>query len=136
MRVLIIDDNKADVYIIQGILDSLPHLSIQSVVINSGTDAIDYLLKRSPYKNVPDPDLIILDLNLPGHSGLDILSIMKKNDMLIPVVVYTTSDREQDVKKAYGLRANSYIVKPSDYKEIERVLKLVGEFWLNCVKLP
>lgn len=136
MRVLIIDDNPADVNMINETFMEIRGCRYTPTIINNGTDAIKYLLKQAPYTKESSPNLIILDLSLPGRSGYDVLKEMGKKELNIPVIVYTTSDRPEDIAKAYKYKASSYVIKPADLDELNRVLKLIGQFWLTVAKLP
>jgi len=136
LRVLIIDDNPADVNMICEILASVEGCVFKPQVIEDGDNAFKFLAKQDPFKDADMPHLIILDLNLPGKSGHDILKAMNELNIRIPVIVYTTSDRPEDIKKAYRLHASCYVCKPSDFTQLNRVLRLIGEFWLGVVKLP
>ena len=89
-------------------------------------------------KSAPDPDLILLDLNLPRKSGREVLSEIKTDPDLkrIPVLVMTTSRADQDINRAYSLNANCYITKPMDLNEFLRIVKSIEDFWLKTVTLP
>ena len=88
--------------------------------------------------DVPRPELILLDLNLPRKDGREVLAEIKGNGDLkrIPVVVLTTSGSEQDILKSYDLSANCYITKPVDLDQFISVVRSINEFWLSIVKLP
>ncbi|GAH75609.1 unnamed protein product [marine sediment metagenome] len=88
--------------------------------------------------DVPRPELILLDLNLPRKDGREVLAEIKGNGDLkrIPVVVLTTSRSEQDILKSYDLSANCYITKPVDLDQFISVVRSINEFWLSIVKLP
>lgn len=136
MRVLIIDDNPADVNMITEIFDSVEGVAYKTDVIDNGDNAFKFFAKEEPYEHASTPNLIILDLNLPGRSGHEILKYINSLNLRIPVIVYTTSDRPEDIKKAYRAYASCYVCKPSDFTQLNRVLRLIAEFWLNVVKLP
>lgn len=136
MKILIIDDNPADVDMITEIFSSVDGCSYKIEIINDGDHAIDFFSKSYPYEKSILPNLIILDLNLPGRSGHEILQYMNSNGIRIPVIVYTTSDRKEDIKKAYQQYASCYVCKPSDFYQLNNVLRLIAEFWINVVKLP
>lgn len=136
MRILIIDDNPADVNMISEIFESVEGCAYKIQIINNGDHAMDFFSKAYPYEKAIFPNLIILDLNLPGRSGHEILQYINKLDIRIPVIVYTTSDRKEDIKKAYQNYASCYVCKPSDFTQLNRVLRLIAEFWINIVKLP
>ncbi|HEY1148007.1 MAG TPA: response regulator [Pseudoduganella sp.] len=110
------------------------HLS----VVEDGDGALDFLYQRAPYNNVPRPDLILLDLNLPRKNGREVLDVIKHDPSLssIPVVVLSTSQAESDVNRCYRLHANCYIVKPVEYAEFLGVIRGLERFWLHVATLP
>ena len=96
-----------------------------------------YLRQENQYRYVPRPDIVILDLNLPGKHGFEILEEIRTDSLLktIPVVVLTTSKAKKDVLISYQLQASCYIVKPSDLKAFLAAIRQI-EFWLGLVELP
>ncbi|MGA7935153.1 MAG: response regulator [Kovacikia sp.] len=106
--------------------------------ITDGEAALDFLHRQGEYRDAVRPDLILLDLNLPGTDGREILAEIKSNPELkrIPVVVLTTSADEEDVLRSYNLNANCYITKPFDVNQFMQVVQLIGDFWLAAVRLP
>lgn len=106
--------------------------------VEDGEAAMDFLQHQGEYVNAPRPDLILLDLNLPGMDGREVLREVKSDPDLkrIPVVILTTSADEQDVLRAYNLNANCYVTKPVDIQEFFNILSLIEEFWFVAVKLP
>jgi len=107
-------------------------------VVENGVDAMDFLRKKGKFANKMRPDLILLDLNLPGKDGREVLAEIKADPDLcsIPVVVLTSSEAEQDIIKAYNLHVNCYITKPVGLTEFVKVVKSIEDFWLTIVKLP
>ncbi|WP_395399417.1 response regulator [Pseudoduganella sp. UC29_106] len=110
------------------------HLS----VVEDGEGALDFLYRRAPYSDVPRPDLILLDLNLPRRNGREVLDVIKHDPSLssIPVVVLSTSHAESDVNHCYHLHANCYIVKPVEYAEFLGMIRGLEQFWLHVATLP
>jgi chemotaxis family two-component system response regulator Rcp1 len=106
--------------------------------ITDGETAMDYLRQRGEYEDAVRPDLILLDLNLPGMDGREILAEVKSDQDLkcIPVVILTTSADEEDVLRSYNLNANCYVTKPFDVRQFMQVVQLIGDFWLAAVRLP
>lgn len=106
--------------------------------VETGEAAIEYLYRQGKYHDHPRPDLILLDLNLPGMDGREVLEIAKSDPNLksIPIVVLTTSADEQDMLRSYRLNANCYITKPVEIQQFLHVIQLLGEFWLAAVRLP
>jgi CheY-like chemotaxis protein len=101
-------------------------------------EAMEFLKREGQYADVPRPDLILLDLNLPKKDGREVLEEIKEDPALqsIPVVILTTSASEEDVVKSYRLHANCYISKPVDLEGFLKVVKSIDSFWLSIVKLP
>jgi chemotaxis family two-component system response regulator Rcp1 len=137
IEVLLVEDNPADV--------RLTRLALQGGAIekhlNLATDgeaALAFLRRQGPYADSPRPDLILLDLNLPGKSGHEVLAEIKKDQSLrtIPTVVLTTSDRELDVKLSYELAANCYVTKPIGLKPFLQAVRKIEDFWIRTATLP
>ena len=103
-----------------------------------GEAAMEYLLQQGDFTASPRPDLILLDLNLPGMDGREVLAAVKSNSKLkcIPIVILTTSNDEQDVLRSYNLHANCYVTKPIDIDQFIHAVHLIKEFWLAAVVLP
>ena len=137
IEILLVEDNPADARKTVRAAEDLPMVN-NIAVVETGIDALKYLHREPPYGDVAPPDLIILDLNLPGLDGRDVLERIKAEEGLkrVPVVVLTTSDDEADILKAYDLHANAYVQKPLGLDEFTRITKAIDEFWLGIVKLP
>lgn len=106
--------------------------------VEDGETAMNYLRQQGEFTDAPRPDLILLDLNLPGMDGREVLEEVKSDTDLkrIPVVILTTSNDEQDVLRSYNLNANCYVTKPIDIEQFINVVQLIKEFWLAAVLLP
>ncbi|MBE9126818.1 MULTISPECIES: response regulator [unclassified Coleofasciculus] len=106
--------------------------------VEDGETAMEYLRQEGEYADATRPDLILLDLNLPGMDGREVLIEIKAdpNLQLIPVVVLTTSADEEDVLRSYQLNANCYCTKPIDVHRFIELVQLINDFWLAAVKLP
>jgi CheY-like chemotaxis protein len=104
--------------------------------VRDGATALTFLRQRPPYEDAPRPDLVVLDLNLPKRSGIDVLESIKTDDDLrtIPVVVLTSSDAPEDIKAAYRRHANAYLRKPMGIDECESLVERIEAFWLRSVK--
>ena len=137
VKILLVEDNAGDVELAREALESSKFLN-ELHVVEDGVYAIDFLKKRKAYKDVPRPDIILLDLNLPRLDGRAVLKEIKQDDALktIPVVVLTTSRAEEDILRSYKLHANCYITKPLDLQQFFNVVKNIKEFWMSIVKLP
>jgi CheY-like chemotaxis protein len=107
-------------------------------VAKDGEDALAFLRREGPHANVPRPDLVILDLNLPRKDGIEVLSEIKADDSLhaIPTVILTSSTSEQDVLRSYELQANAYVTKPIEVRDFIQAVTSIEEFWLHIVRLP
>ena len=137
IKILLVEDNLADTVLIQeSLLESKLNLDIDAVV--DGEKAMEYLYERLENDNEKLPDLIILDLNMPRKDGREVLKEIKEHEelCLIPVVIMTTSENEEDVKFAYKNHANSYISKPVEMDEFTKIVSSINNFWLTIVKLP
>lgn len=135
IEILLVEDSPSDIRLtIEALKEA--KLRNQLHVVEDGEAAMAFL--RNPGPSQPRPDLILLDLNLPGMDGREVLELVKSDpDLgLIPVVVLTTSRAEEDVLKAYQLRTNCYITKPVDLDQFIRVVQSIQEFWLTVVRLP
>lgn len=137
IEILLVEDNEGDARLAQEALhDSKVMNNIHHV--HDGIEAMDFLNRKGRYKAVPQPDLILLDLNLPRKDGREILAEIKNDDNFkrIPVVVLTISNDEQDILKTYNLHVNCFITKPIDFEQFLQVIYSIEGFWLTVVKLP
>lgn len=135
--ILLVEDNPGDVLLArEAIVDC--GIPVRIHVVPSGDSLSAFLGRQGKYFNAPLPDLILLDLNLPGQSGLDILKTLKSDVRfkLIPVVILTTSADPSDVLQSYVQYANSYIVKPLNFEQYVVVLRGILHFWLDIAKPP
>lgn len=107
-------------------------------VINNGLAALAYLREICTAPNKNRPDLILLDLNLPGMSGIEVLQQIKNEETLlsIPVVILTSSDDEHDISQTYSRHANCYITKPLELQGFIEIVQSIENFWFTVVKLP
>lgn len=101
-------------------------------------DAFAFLRRIGDRRDAPRPDLVLLDLNLPGRSGLEALEDIKSDPDLrsIPVVVLSTSEAERDVMRSYALGANSFVAKPMDVDEFAHAIHAIERYWFDVVQLP
>ena len=137
MNILLVEDNPGDVRLTQEALrfGKMPHALF---VAPDGVEALAFLRREGTYANVPLPDLILLDLNLPRMDGREFLSVIKKAPEFrsIPVIILTTSQADTDIVTSYELHANCYISKPVDLDQFMLVVSVIEEFWFSIVKLP
>jgi two-component system, chemotaxis family, response regulator Rcp1 len=137
IQVLLVEDNPGDVRLTKEALKEGKLLN-QLTVVGDGVEALSFLRKEGRYADALQPELILLDLNLPKKDGREVLAEIKADPNLrrIPVVVLTTSSSEEDILKIYDLHANCYITKPVDLEQFMRVVKSIEDFWVSVVKLP
>jgi len=140
LHILLIEDSRADAKIIERALRD-GEIAHRLTVIPDGRHALDYLfsLRDGPPPADGEPDLILLDLNLPGLDGCQVLTQIKSDPYLriIPVVVLTTSDREEDVFQTYQAGANTYIAKPAEYDHYRDLVLTLRDYWGDtALKVP
>ncbi|MBK6683758.1 MAG: response regulator [Deltaproteobacteria bacterium] len=137
ISVLLIEDNPGDAELIRDTLQS-GRVLLDLTVIHDGTEALAYLLRQGPHQKARQPDLIMLDLNLPKVDGRAVLAAIKNEAHLrtIPVVVLTSSDAERDIVQSYALGANCFLSKPVELEAFQQVVRSIEGFWLTVVKLP
>jgi len=137
IEVLLVEDNPGDVRLTKEALKEYK-MQLNLNVVGDGVKALSFLRQEGEYTTAPRPDLILLDLNLPQKDGREVLAEIKEDENLrvIPVVILTISQDEEDVLKSYGLHANCYITKPVDLEQFIKVVKSVEDFWFTVVRLP
>lgn len=137
IEILLIEDNPADVRLTQEGFNEAKLLTNLNAIMD-GKTALDYLFRRGEYTKAVKPDLILLDLNLPGVDGREILKEVKDDPDLrkIPVVILTSSEAESDIVAAYESHANCFIAKPIDFDGFMNVVRSIECFWFTVVKLP
>ncbi len=138
-RILLVEDSANDVEMTLSALKTY-NLANEVVVARDGKEALDYLGQKDKFlmREPGNPIVIILDINLPKISGLDVLKEIKSNELFrtIPVVILTSSEEEKDVEAGYNLGANAYVVKPVDFHEFVEAIKRLGVFWAMVNKPP
>ncbi len=136
-EILLVEDNPGDVFLTQEAFRE-GRLAYRLSVVEDGEEAMRFLRREGRHSKAPQPDLILLDLNLPKKDGRELLGEVKMDPELrqIPVIVLTTSKAEQDVAKAYKLHANCYLTKPIQMDDFLKTIRSVEEFWLSVVRLP
>ena len=137
IEILLVEDNPGDVRLTREALKDAKMSNILHVV-EDGALALDFLHRRGEYANARRPDLILLDLNLPRKNGREVLQEIKQDPFLkiIPVVILTTSQAEEDILGAYSEHANCYITKPVDFSQLTKIVRTIEDFWLSIVTLP
>lgn len=136
-EVLLVEDNEDDVFLLNDIFRHI-QAPVSLHHVENGVECLAWLRREGRYAQAPRPDLILLDLNLPLMDGRQVLAALVADPALrdIPVVVLTTSANDQDVQQMYGLRCSSYIVKPLDLDDFERIIRLICEYWFVLAALP
>lgn len=138
INILLVEDDLADQKLTRM---SLCDSKVANVlyIVSSGEEALDFLYRNEPYlPETPRPDLILLDLNMPGIGGTEVLRIIKEDQSLktIPIIILTTSDAEEDILRSYELYVNGYVKKPLDISGFQRVVQSIEDFWFVIAKLP
>ena len=138
MHLLLVEDNPDHVFLTRRALQHNSTVEISIDHVEDGESALDYLFHRRHYLNAPRPDLILLDLQLPAKSGLEVLQEVKADPSLrrIPVVILTTSQAQKDVLRSYDLYANEYICKPVSAPEYLAKIQAIPVYWTQISQLP
>jgi CheY-like chemotaxis protein len=142
--ILMADDDPDDRLLVKDALGECENeskVADQLRFVTDGEDLMDYLLRRGRYADPgssPRPDLILLDLNMPRKDGREALREIRNDAELrnIPVVVFSTSRAETDIKLVYGLGANSFVTKPVSFDSLVSTLSVLARYWLGIVELP
>ncbi|MBI3445190.1 MAG: response regulator [Magnetospirillum sp.] len=135
--VLLVEDDPGDAGLVRIALRRSRH-SCRLHHVKDGGEAMDFLRRGSGHNQAPRPDLILLDLNLPGRNGHEILEEIRGDTVLcsIPVVILSTSGAERDIRKAYALGASSYVAKPMDVEAFTAAIHSIEDFWFGTAQLP
>jgi CheY-like chemotaxis protein len=135
--VLLVEDDAGDVLMTR---EAFEHYKIRNTlhVVTDGEQALQFVRQQGDFADAPRPGLIMLDLNLPRRDGLEVLSELKADPelRLIPVVILTTSQAEEDIVRSYALHANAYVTKPVDFERFIEVIRQIDNFFITVVKLP
>jgi len=136
--ILLVEDEPADAHLVRTAVKQCKlHCNLHHV--RDGVEALEFLRRESGlYGNAPQPDLILLDLNMPRMNGHELLAVLKADEQLasIPVVVLTTSGVERDVEAAYRVGASGFITKPVDMEQFINAICQLGTYWLTLARLP
>jgi len=136
VHVLLVEDDPGDVLMTK---EAFEHYKLRNVlhVVTDGEQALHFLRRTGGYADAPRPGLILLDLNLPRLDGLEVLAELKADPALkvIPVVILTTSQAQQDVLRSYVLHANAYVSKPVDFETFMEVIRQIDNFFVTVVQL-
>lgn len=137
IRLLVVEDSEAYLYLIQKAFSSREEIHWELTVAHDGEHAVKLLFEEGR-TNAPLPDLILLDWNLPKISGSELLQRIKKHERFrkIPVLVFSSSDADEDIHDAYDSHANCYIMKPGSVDVLAQIVETVEQFWIAVAKLP
>jgi chemotaxis family two-component system response regulator Rcp1 len=135
--ILLVEDNPGDVCLAQEAIQDAKVL-FNLHVVGDGVEAMAFLRRQGTYADVGRPDLILLDLNLPVKNGFEVLAEIKADVGLknTPVIIFSVSKSEGDIRRAYDLQANCYIVKPADLNGLIVIMRALDDFWLTIATIP
>jgi CheY-like chemotaxis protein len=135
--VLLVEDDAGDVLMTREAFDFYK-IRNPLHVVTDGEQALQFVRRTGPFTDAPRPGLILLDVNLPRVSGLEVLAELKRDPHLlrIPVVILTTSQAEEDILRSYQLHANAYVSKPVDFEQFITAIRQIDTFFLTLVQLP
>jgi CheY-like chemotaxis protein len=135
--VLMVEDDDGDILMTR---EAFEYYKVQNRlhVVSDGEQALQFLRRQGPYADAPRPGLILLDVNLPRVSGLEVLAELKNDPdlLVIPVVMLTTSRAEEDIVRSYSLHANAFVTKPVDFEHFMDAIRQIDNFFLTLVCLP
>jgi CheY-like chemotaxis protein len=137
LDILLVEDSLSDIeFTREGLAEA--NFANTLHVVKDGVAALDFLYHRGDYAKAPEPDLVLLDLNLPRKHGFEVLRDIKADAALkhIPVIVLTTSSAAHDVRKSYDLNANSFISKPVELDHYLAAIRAIKDFWFDLARLP
>lgn len=137
LEILLVEDNQGDIDLALEAFE-LAKYKCNINTCMDGDEAIEYLYKQGKFINTKQPDLVLLDINLPKKNGHEVLEIIKQDDKLrmLPVIMLTTSDAVEDIEKSYSNYTNAYICKPDSIDGLLNVINALEEFWINVAILP
>jgi CheY-like chemotaxis protein len=137
IEILLVDDNDDDVVLLTESLHESKFLNLMQVV-HDGTEALAYLRREGAFSKARAPGLILLDINMPKMNGFEVLKIIKSDPQLrmIPVVMLTTSTRDEDVARSYDGGACSFVAKPVDLDKLKEVVKHFALYWTLVSIVP
>ena len=132
-HLLLVEDNAADIFLLKEVVTDAG-IELELNAVNNGYEAMAYLHRTPPFENVHMPDIVLLDLNMPGKNGFDVLAEIRQDAGLrhIPVIILSTSNADEDINRCYRLGANCFISKPSDYELFSEMIQGVMSFWLTA----
>lgn len=139
INILLVEDNEDHIFLTKkAIKSAMRNLDYEVHVVKDGMEAIEFIKHAGKFKNSPLPNLILLDIKIPGKDGLEVLKELKSDPKYkkIPIVMLTSSESEEHIVKSYELGSNSYVVKPLGYEELISKVREIPEYWCNINSLP
>ena len=135
--ILLVEDNEDDIMITKRAIQK-GQIKNTLCVARDGEEAMDFLRRRGRFREASRPGFVLLDLNMPKLDGFEVLREVKNDPDLrsIPVVVLTTSGRDEDIEQAYALGCNNYIVKPVSFEKFIRTVIEIRKYWLTISRIP
>lgn len=136
-EVLLVEDNQGDVVLARESFKRVG-MAVNLHQVDNGEQCLAFLRKEGAYAHAPTPDLVLLDLNMPGMDGREALAAIVTDPQLrrLPVIVLTTAASDEDVRQVYDLRGSSYIIKPLTFVEFQEAMRTLCDYWFNTVVLP
>jgi CheY-like chemotaxis protein len=137
LNILLVEDSVPDATLIREVFED-EKIDANITVVADGISAVKYLRQEPPYEKARSPDFVILDLNMPKMSGLEVLQSIQSNPLWvkIPIIVLTTSSAEEDVASSYKMGANSFVTKPVELEQFIKIVKSIDKFWCSSVRYP
>jgi CheY-like chemotaxis protein len=137
VEILLVEDNEDDAVIIQEVFADM-RLATLINVVRDGEEALAYLQRTGKYKVVRRPDIVLLDINMPKKNGFEVLEEIKKDPRLqsLPVIMLTTSHREEDIVRSYAKGACSYIHKLVDLDQFKHLIMQFEHYWTGVSRIP
>lgn len=135
LQILLVEDNPGDVRLIQEAVKTTDH-EITLNIVRDGDTAVETLLRLE--QDEPVPDLVLLDLNLPGRDGFAVLDAIREDTDVhtLPVVILSSSSADEDIRQCYAAKANAYLTKPGTLPELTSMMQTVEDFWVEQARLP
>ena len=132
MEILLVEDSLTSARLLMGVLKQ-QQLQHRLTWLTDGDEALEFLWRRGKFAKAPRPDLVLLDLGLPGKDGREILAALRRDEQLrsLPVVVMTASTDETDRMQSLSLEVEAYLIKPIDVKNFSKLLVGLKSFWQN-----
>ncbi len=139
--VIIAEDDPDDRLLIKDAFKEASQQPVDVLFVQDGAEMLDYLYHRGKFQSTgaaPHPELVLLDLNMPKKSGMEVLEEIKRDPALrtIPVVVLTTSTAPEHISRSYELGGNGFVTKPESYQQLVQLMQNIQKYWFKTVELP